>query len=215
MHIAIIGAGNVGGALGAAWAREGYTISYGVIDPGEARHQKAASAAGNAKVRDVREAVSAADVIVVAVPWDAVPAALEACGDLSDRVVLDATNPLTFGENGLELALGFTTSGAEEIARLAPGARVYKTMNQVGFEVMADASGFTAKPVMFVAGADGADKDLVRGLVKSIGFEDRDAGPLKNARLLEPYAMLWIDQAIARGAPTTNAFAMLEKEQKP
>lgn len=212
MQIAIIGAGNVGMALGQGWSRAGHQIIFGVRDPAHPRHEKNALQAGSARVTSVALAVASAEIIVLAVPWDGVPAALEACGNLNGRVLIDATNPLRMGSDGLELAIGFTHSGGEEVAFLAKGAKVFKTMNQVGFPVMADTSGYVTPPVMFVAGDDGDSKPTVLALIASLGFEAVDAGPLRNSRLLEPYAMVWIDQAMNRGAATTNAFAMLKKD---
>jgi 8-hydroxy-5-deazaflavin:NADPH oxidoreductase len=92
----------------------------------------------------------------------------------------------------LSLAVGFNTSEAEEVAKLAPRARVYKAMNQAGFEVMADSSFAAGKPVMFVAGDEAAGKKIVLDLVAALGFEAIDAGELAVARLIEPYAVLWI-----------------------
>lgn len=209
-EIAIIGAGNVGAALGEGWARTGRRILFGVTDPADAKHAKTAERAGGAAVLTVA-AAARAEVIVLAVPWGAVPAALAACGDLSGRILIDATNPLAFGPDGLALTLGFSTSGGEEVARLAPGAAVFKTMNQVGFEVMRDASGYPAPPVMFVAGDDAARKPRVLSLVADLGFEAVDAGPLNRARLLEPYGLVWIDQAMGHGAPRDNAFGFMRR----
>lgn len=214
MQIAIIGAGNVGASLGKGWAAVGHHITYGMVDPADPKHQPAANAAGGARLAGVGEAVREADIVALAVPWDAVPDALRACGDLRGRILLDATNPLCMGENGLQLAVGLSTSGGEEVARLVPEASVFKTMNQVGFMVMSDTEGYSSPPLMFVAGDDATQKPLVLNLVASLGFEAVDAGPLRNARLLEPYAMLWIDQAMQHGAPLTNAFGMLHKKER-
>lgn len=211
MKIAIIGAGNVGASLGKGWARAGHRIALGVPDSADPKYARAAEAAGRAAVAGVADAVVQSDAIVLAVPWDAVPDAIAACGDLSGRLLIDVTNPLKAGASELELAIGFRTSGGEEVARLARGASVFKTMNQVGFAVMSDTQGYPARPVMFVAGDDEGRKPEVLSLVADLGFEAIDAGPLNRARLLEPYAMLWIDQAINHGAPPDNAFAFMRK----
>lgn len=211
MRIAILGAGNVGGALGKSWARAGHAIAYGVPKPSDAKHRAAAAAAGGASVSTVAEAVRDADAIVLAVPFDAVDAALAAAGDLSGRVLIDATNPLRMGAGGLELSLGFDRSAGEHVASLAHGASVFKTLNQVGFEVMANAGGYAARPVMFVAGDDAAQKPVVMGLVADLGFQAVDAGGLEVARLLEPFGMLWIHMAIDRNAGRDNAFAYLAR----
>jgi len=214
VNIAIIGAGNVGGALGKSWARAGHRIVYGVKDPKDAKHAPAARAAGNAALAPVAEAVHGADAIVLAVTWSAVTDAIAACGSLSGRVLIDVTNPLTFANGALSLALGFEASGGETVAALAKGAHVFKTLNQVGFNVMADASGFSVAPTMFVAGEDGTDKEKVMNLVRDLGFEPMDAGPLSVSRLLEPYAMLWIHMVLVKGAPQDGAFALMRKVTK-
>jgi len=211
MRIAIIGAGNVGASLGKGWAISGHPIIYGVPDPTNRKYASIAEAAKRAEVVGVADAVDRADAIVLAVPWDAAPNAISACGNLSGRLLIDVTNPLKGGAEGLELALGFSTSGGEEVARMAPGASVFKTMNQVGFPVMSDTQGYPTRPVMFVAGDDADRKPQVLALVTDLGFEAVDAGPLRRARLLEPYALLWIDQAINHGAPTDSAFAFMRK----
>lgn len=211
MHIAILGAGHVGGALGLGWARAGHSIAYGVPDPKDPRHAETAAAAGDARLGTVAEAVAQAEIIVLAVPWDAVPGAIAACGDLTGRLLIDVTNPLRFGANGLELALGFDISGGETVAALARGASVFKTMNQVGFAVMADATGYKSRPSMFIAGDDESRLPVVTGLVANLGFEPISAGPLRLARLLEPYAMLWIHQVMNRGMPGDGAFALMHR----
>jgi len=211
MRIAIIGAGNVGGALGKGWARTGHRIAYGVPDPADPKYRPTADAAGGAELLPVAQAVQGTDAVVLAIPFDAVGDALAAAGDLAGRVLIDVTNPLRMGAAGLELLLGFDRSAAEQVASLAPGAAVFKTLNQVGFEVMADTAGYAAPPVMFVAGDDAARKPVVMGLVADLGFHAVDAGDLRVARLLEPYGMLWIHMALDRKAGPDNAFAYLAR----
>jgi predicted dinucleotide-binding enzyme len=211
MQIAIIGAGNVGGALGKGWVRAGHKIAYGVSDPSAAKHRAPAEAAGRAGLFPVPRAIQGADAIVLAVPFDAVGDALRAAGDLAGRLLIDVTNPLRMGAAGLELSLGSDRSGGEQVASLAPGAVVFKTLNQVGFEVMANTIGYVAPPVMFVAGDDPTRKPVVMGLVSDLGFHAVDAGGLRAARLLEPFAMLWIHMAINRQAARDNAFAYLAR----
>lgn len=213
MQIAIIGAGNVGGALGKAWARAGHSITYGLSDPRQAKYRQTAEAAGGARLASVAEAVREARTLVLAVPFDKVDAALAAAGDLSGRTLIDVTNPLRVGASGLELALGFDRSGAEHVAQQAPGAFVFKTLNQVGFAVMADAAGYAAPPVMFVAGDDAERKPAVMKLVADLGFKAMDAGPLSVARLLEPLAMLWIHMVMNRNAAGNSAFAFLTPQK--
>jgi len=197
MKIAMIGAGNVGQALGRNWAQSGHEVTYGVRDPADAKHQALAPQ----RVADLAAAAQGADVIVLATAWNGTEAAIKALGPLAGRIVIDCTNPLAFTPGqGLSLALGFDRSGGEMVAQWAPGAIVVKTLNQTGAEVMADPRRFPQAPVMFVASDDHEAKAKVISLVADLGFAARDGGPLKNARLLEPYAMVWIDQALVRGA---------------
>ena len=207
MRIAILGAGNVGGALGKGWSQAGHAISYGVPNPAGGKYRPVAEAAGGASLGTVPEAARNADTIVLAVPFGAVGDALAACGDLAGRVVIDATNPLRMGPNGLELSVGHTGSGGEQVAALARGASVFKTLNQIGFQGMTRASAFPVPPVMFVAGDDEARKPMVLELVADLGFDAVDAGGIVQARLLEPMAALWIHMALNRGIGRDKAFA--------
>jgi 8-hydroxy-5-deazaflavin:NADPH oxidoreductase len=205
--IAIIGAGQVGRALGHGWRQTGHDVSFGVKDTSDPRYAELAPHVGTNK-----EVAGRSEVIVLATPWSAARAAIAEAGDLHGKVLLDCTNPLAFGgTEGLHLALGFETSGAEEVAGWAPGASVFKTLNQTGAENIASARAFANPPVMFVAGDDEAAKPVAMSLVGDLGFEALDAGPLRSARLLEPYAMLWIDQAVVRGRGRDFAFAITRR----
>ncbi len=207
MRIAMIGAGSVGGTLGRRWAELGHEVSFGVRDTAGAKAKALVSTIkGKARLASVAEAAKGADVVVLATPYSANAAAIAAAGDLAGKILIDVTNPL---KPDLSLAVGFSTSDAEEVAKLAPKARVYKAMNQVGFEVMADPAFAEGKPVMFVAGDDPAGKQVVLDLVSALGFEAIDAGELIIARLLEPYAMLWIHLMARRKLGRRFAFSLL------
>jgi predicted dinucleotide-binding enzyme len=157
-------------------------------------------------------AAHGAEAVVLAVPWPAVPDALAAAGDLRGKLLIDCTNPLRMGASGLELEIGHSTSGGERVATLAPGASVFKTLNQTGFANMEHAGSFAPLPAaMYVAGDDAARKPAVLALASDLGFAAIDAGPLTAARLLEPLAMLWIHMALNRGAPMTQAFALTRR----
>jgi hypothetical protein len=209
MNIAIIGAGNVGTALGSGWAKEGHHIRYGVRDPESEASRRLKTMATSPDVSTNREAARTADVVVLATPWGATEDAMRECGSLAGKIVIDATNPINADFSGLDR--GYTTSGGEQVARWAEGARVFKTMHQVGFGLM-DHPEFKpgVKPVMFVAG-DGLGKPKVLQLVSELGFEAVDVGGLEYARLLEPYAMLWIHLARSRGLGRDFAFSLLRK----
>jgi hypothetical protein len=108
------------------------------------------------------------------------------------KIVVDATNPIVRSDHGPALGIGWSSSGAEEIAKRAPKAKVFKTFNQTGFENLHHARDYAAPPSMFVAGDDPAGKTIVLQLVQDAGFEAIDFGALDGARLLEPLALIWI-----------------------
>jgi hypothetical protein len=154
-------------------------------------------------------AAGGADVVVLCTPWQATEEAVKACGDLTGRVLIDCTNPLTPDFTALEV--GHTTSGAEQVAAWAPGARVCKAMNQIGAPMMSHPQ-LPSAPVMFICGDDDPAKQITADLVMQLGFETVDAGDLTLARLLEPYALIWIHLALRRGFGTNWAFGLLRGE---
>ncbi len=203
MRIAIIGTGNVGKALAPAFARADHEASYGVRNPADPKH----SGAG-ATVRTVRDAANWAEIVVLAVNWAQIDEALDDCGDMVGKILIDCTNPLTFGPDGISLALGFDTSGGEIVASKTK-AKVVKTLNHVGSPVMESAHLYATRPIQFVCGEDEQAKKTVSGLLRDIGFEPIDYGGIENARKLEPLAMLWIDQAYKHGMALTNALTFI------
>jgi len=200
MKIAIIGAGNLGRALGGAW-RTDHDITYGVRSPDDAKYADL-----DAPTATNGAAVDGTDVVVLCTPWQGTEQAVKACGDLTGKVLIDCTNPLNPDASALEI--GHTTSGAEQVAAWAPGARVCKAMNQIGAPSM-DHPQFPGAPVMFVCGDDEAAKQVTSDLVTQLGFEVVDAGDLTLARLLEPYALIWIHLALRRGFGTDWGFGLL------
>jgi 8-hydroxy-5-deazaflavin:NADPH oxidoreductase len=151
-------------------------------------------------------AASAAEVVVLCTPWQGTQEAVLSCGDLAGKVVIDATNPLSPDFSTLEV--GLSSSGAEQVAGWAAGAHVCKAMNQIGAPMM-DHPQLAGTPVMFVCGDDEAAKSVTAALVGELGFETVDAGELALARLLEPYALLWIHLALRRGLGTDFGFGLL------
>ena len=210
MRLAILGTGAVGGTLGRRWAGLGHDIGFGTRDPQAATVRRLLQdCGGRARAGSARDAVADAEVVVLATPYEAHGATLRAAGDLAGRILVDATNPLR--PNLAGLIVGQETSGAEEIARRAGGARVYKTLNQTGWEIMADPAFAAGRAVMFVAGDEPAGKAVVLGLVGELGFEALDAGGLVAARYLEPLAMLWIQTAIRQPQGRDFAFGLLRR----
>lgn len=202
MNIGIIGAGSVGKALASAWREAGHTIIVGVRDPQNDRH--GAMRAGGVAVSSVAEAVSQ-DIVVLATPWAQTIALIEEL-NLANKTIIDATNPIGFEPGGVRMLSTQTPSAGEDIAAAAPGAHVFKTLNQVGAQIMGAAHNTAARPLMFVAGDDAQRKQTVLALVDNLGFDARDAGGLSAARHLESLALLWIGQAM-RG-PMGRNFAL-------
>jgi predicted dinucleotide-binding enzyme len=208
MNLSILGAGNVGMALARAFLRAGQPVTIGVPDP--ARHADTVAALGpQAMLRASDEAVQAGDLVILAVPWTAALDIARRRDDWQGRVLVDATNPLAPGLAGL--SLGTTTSGAEQIAECARGARVVKAFNTTGAENMADSRYAQGLPMMPVASDDAAARQQVLALATLIGFDAVDMGPLSAARYLEPLAMVWIHLAFKQGAGRRFAFSRMTR----
>ena len=205
-RILVIGAGNVGSALGHGWLANGHDVRFGVPDQNDPKYRELPKD----RLQPATERRDA-DVIVLAVPYAAARSALSSLGDLTGATVIDCTNPVSMGPDGLHLVVGHDTSGAEQLAAAVPGASVFKTLNQTGAENMRNARDYRPRPVMFVAGDDAAQKPRVLALVDELGFDAVDAGPLLNARILEPLAMLWIELAMKRGHAREFAFAIVRR----
>jgi len=186
--------------LGTAWRNRGHAATVGVRDPDDPKHAPLGAVETN------ESATAVADVGVLCTPWHGTQASVQGCGDLGGKVLIDCTNPLT--PDFAELEVGHVTSGAEEVAKWAPGARVCKAMNQIGAPMM-DGPQLPGKPVMFVCGDDDTAKSVTAELVSELGFETVDVGDLTSARLLEPYGLLWIHLALRRGFGTNFAFGLL------
>lgn len=206
MRIAIIGTGNVGSAIASGLKGKGHSVKLGARDPESAEARQLAKAS-NASVVAPRDAAAVADIVILALPWAAAEAAVNGLGDLSGKIVIDCMNPLGMVDGAFGLTFGHTTSGGEIVQGWLPSARVVKTLNQVGAEIMADNSGLPLRPVMFMAGNDDAAKTQVAALLTDLGFEALDAGDITKARILEPYALVWINQALMRGKGRKWAFA--------
>ena len=205
MNITIVGSGNVGRALAGGWKQAGHSVTFAARDPSGA---KAAELKKNGYAVVPQAEAGKADMIVLAVPWTGIDQTVKALGSLAGKIVIDAINPLTAN---LELALGFSDSAGETVARLAPAAKVVKAFNTTGANNMANAKYPGGRLMMAVAGDDAAAKKTVMGLASDLGFEPVDAGPLAMSRLLEPMAMTWIKLAYAQGLGREFGFALLRR----
>lgn len=183
--IAIIGTGNVGGALGQRFAELGHTIVYGSRTPsrGDVVRLVAASGVG-ARATTQPQAVRDADVVVLAVPWDVVEDLTRDLGDLAGKVVIDPTNPRVIAEDGLR-DYPFHDSNAERIQALAPDAFVVKAFSSLGAGTMLEPSAAGGPVSVPIAGDDRRAKRIVAELVEGIGLEPVDVGPLRYAHVIE------------------------------
>jgi len=186
MNITIIGAGNMGSAFVKQFTRAGHKVR--VTARTVEKAQAVAAANPGAIAARPSDALGDSSVVIVATGYaDAVPA-LKSLGSLAGKVVIDVTNPVS--PDYMSLTIGHATSAAEEIAKAIPEAEVVKAFNTVFADVLADGPSFSfgqTVPV-FVASDSERAKQVAKTLVQSIGFNSVDAGPLKNARYLEPIA---------------------------
>jgi 8-hydroxy-5-deazaflavin:NADPH oxidoreductase len=199
MNIGIIGTGEVGSALGRLWAAKGHAVMFGSRDPQSPKVRALLGAIGAARAGSAREAAQFGTVVVLATPFHATEAAIRTAGNLSGKIVVDATNPLNADTPPSGLTVGLTTSAAEHIAAWAPGARVVKGFNTLGARLFVDPVFDGQAASMFLCSDDADAKRVVAGLAAELGFDVVDAGPLINARWLEPLAMLWIKLSLAQG----------------
>ena len=197
-NVAIIGAGHMGAGLAQRLAAAGHTVTITARDATKAE-QAAALAGTNARAVRPEKIAAGADLVVLAVPYGAAVDALRAAGDLAGKTIVDMTNPLTADMSGL--VVGHTTSAAEEIQRAVPQVKLVKAFNTVFAQLFTAPAGPTKVQVLY-AGDDAGAKDAVRALIEGAGFEPVDAGPLANARQLEPLGLLNIYLGYVAGRGT-------------
>jgi NADPH-dependent F420 reductase len=208
MKIGIIGTGNMASALGKAWAAKGHEVVFGSRTPDKAL-ELAKKIGSKACAGTIAEAAAYGDVVALAVPYREIGPVLSATGALLGKTVIDLTNPLS--EDYMGLTLGHTTSAAEEIAKLIPGARVVKAFNTIFAQVIADPVVGGTRATVFYAGDDAPAKEVVAGLIWDVGFDPVDAGNLANARFLEPLAALMVQLGFALGHGPTVAPRLLRR----
>jgi predicted dinucleotide-binding enzyme len=210
MNIAVIGCGDMGGALARAFSSHHHVTVTG---------SKAGSASAAAIVRSSKGLITElpiknardSDLVVLAVPWKRVDAALKGLGDLRGVTLLVVTLPWV-GNN--RLAVGFDSSGAESIAARAPGAHVVQAFNTMSATTIRQASRYQPKATVFIVGGPAAAKRIVQQLARDIGFDSVDAGKLSSARYTEPLAMLWGALTITGDYAEVLAFRALRARRR-
>ena len=206
MNIAIIGSGNVGSALAQGLYKAGHTIFFGVRDAASAKAEKASGLVSNAKIVSVAEASKQADVIIITTPPEAVSNLVAQFGDVSNKILVDATNSIRTRSDPYPTAF-------HALKALTKSDKVVKCFNSTGFENMTN-------PVypnfggidMFCAGSDKPSKTTVQQLAKDIGFgECWDFGGDDKVELLEKLALSWINLAIMQGHGRNLAFKVIKR----
>lgn len=212
MKIGIIGTGSVAKALATAFTHAGYRVMIG-----SRSLDKAQALAGEmerfAQGGTVANTIHYGEMVLLSVPYKAVPDVLRQIDTYRGKIIVDCTNPLTMQDGQPTLALGHDTSAAEQIAAMVPEARVIKAFNTAFAELMEQGPYFG--PVdgsMFYCGDDQEAKQAVARLISATGFEPIDCGPLNSARLLEPMATLIIRLSRQPGMSRQMAFKLLQRE---
>jgi predicted dinucleotide-binding enzyme len=191
MRIGILGSGLMGGKLGTIFARAGHEVVFSYARSEQKLKKLAGEAKGKARHGTPREAARDADAVLLAVHWSRFDDVLEQAGDLSGKVVVSCSLPMN--EENTELVVGRTSSAAEELAKKIPRARVVSAFNTVPSEVLFDvyeARRKASRPSLVYCGDDRRGKELAAGLIRDVGFDPLDAGPLRIARYTEPFALL-------------------------
>jgi len=191
--IAMIGTGDVGSALGVALAREGHTVVYGSRNPDRDKVRELVTRTGNgASAASQSEAARQADLVILAIPPLVVEATTRALGDLTGKIVIDPTNPMTLVDGRFERAVS-NTSNTEIIQAAAPGAHVVKAFSTVTWQTMLDPNTGAGPISVPLAGNDPAAKETVAKLVGELGLEAIDVGDARDARWVEGMLLLWIN----------------------
>ena len=183
--IAVIGTGNVGGALGPRFSELGHDIIYGSRQPQRTDVQAlVARTQGNAMAMLPAEAAAAADIVVMATKWADAEVALKSLGDLSGKIILDPNNAVRINAAGMR-EMDVQTSTAQMIQNWAPNALVVKAFNTLGAGTMANPSSAGGPVTIPIAGDDADAKAVIASLVTGIGFEVVDMGDLSAAHVIE------------------------------
>ncbi|MGE4657740.1 MAG: NAD(P)-binding domain-containing protein [Gammaproteobacteria bacterium] len=191
--IAIIGTGNVAGALGPEFAQQGHTIVYGSRDPSRAEVAELVARTGSgASATGQAEAAGRADIVVLAVPGMVIEEVVRGLGDLSGKLIIDPTNPVREGPSGLREHARETSNG-EIIQNLAPDAHVVKAFNTMNYRTMVEPGGPVTVPLV---GNDAGAKATVAELVEGMGLEAIDLGPITYAHEVEGMLVVWVNARI-------------------
>jgi predicted dinucleotide-binding enzyme len=205
MNIAIIGTGNVGGALAAAWAKKGHRIFLGVRDVNAFKGQDLLDLPG-VSVHPIKVAVAAAEVILLSVPAMAAAETAKSLGDTNGKIIIDAMN-VVMGRG----PAGFSNT-ADAILANTEARDVVKCFNSTGFNNMENPRYGETAIDMFMAGSSVRGKEAAKHLALDAGFEAcYDIGGNDKFQLLEQFAFFWINLAMMQGQGRDIAFKLLKR----
>jgi 8-hydroxy-5-deazaflavin:NADPH oxidoreductase len=207
MKIGILGSGNVGGTLGARWRQHGHEVLFGVRNPSDPKAQSLAKEL-NAKVGTAADGSAFGDVVVLAVPWAVAEDVIKSAGNLSGKILLDCTNPVT---KWPEVEIGAEFSGGERVAQWAAGASVVKIFNTTGYLNMANPKYGSDAVTMFYVGDDASAKKAAAQLAIALGLEPLDTGPLANSKYLEMLSGFWGTLAFGQNLGLEIGFRLLRR----
>jgi predicted dinucleotide-binding enzyme len=190
MRVGILGSGLMGGKLGTIFARAGHEVTFSYARSKTKLQRLARDAGGTARAGTPAEAARDADALLLAVHWSRFDDVLKQAGDLSGRIILTCSLPMN--DDDTALVVGHTSSGAEELAKKLPKARVVSAFNTVPSEVLFRVfeSCKRSRPSLVYCGDDAGAKGVAAGLIRDARFDPVDAGPLEIARYTEPLALL-------------------------
>jgi predicted dinucleotide-binding enzyme len=214
MKVGILGSGGVGQDLGLGFIGLGHEAKMGSRNPAKGEIKAWLAKAGRkASAGSFAEAAAFGEMAVLATKWSGTENAVRLAGpdNLAGKVVIDATNPLRARANAMpELAVGGQDSAGEQVQRWLPKAKVVKAFNSVNHAHMVKPSFSGGPPDMFLCGNDPSARELVAGICRDFGWGVIDMGGIEAARLLEPLALIYIQNAIRTGN-WNCAFRLLKK----
>jgi predicted dinucleotide-binding enzyme len=203
MRVGILGSGLMGSKLGTIFARAGHEVVFSYSRSRKKLEKLARDAEGSARAGTPREAAKDADALLLAVNWSQLDDVLKQAGDLSGKLILTCSLPMNADNS--DFVVAHTSSGAEDLARRAPGARVVAAFNTVPSEVFFNvfaARDRAPRPSLLWCGDDAGAKKVAARLIRDVGYEPVDVGALRMARYLEPFAMVIAKIAYeGRGGP--------------
>jgi predicted dinucleotide-binding enzyme len=191
MRIGILGSGLMGAKLGTIFVRAGHDVVFSYARSQEKLEGLARDSGGVARAGTPAEAARHADALLLAVHWSRVDDVLEQSGGLAGKVVVSCSVPMNADDTALIVA--HTSSGAEELAKKVPAARVVSAFNTVPSEVLFsvfERAKRGTRPSLVYCGDDVDAKAVAAQLIRDVGFEPLDSGPLRIARYTEPFTLL-------------------------